>query len=220
MINSVSVINCGFLHLKERLDECVRGGAKMFHVDLMDGHYVPNLCMPIGYLAELKQEYPQILMDVHLMVTNPQDYVDRLANAGADYLSFHTDSTNFVRRTLQSIRDAGMKPGILINPSQRIDHIVPFIHCFDMVTLMAVEPGFAGQPFLPGSMERLEELAKLRKEYGCNYLINVDGGVNHEREKLCNDIGVDVIIGTIHNIFKQPEGLEAACRRFEETWGN
>lgn len=219
MINSVSVVNAGFLHLKEQLDECVAGGATMFHIDLMDGHYVPNLCCPVPYVAELKKEYPQVTMDIHLMVTNPQDYIEPLAKAGADYVSFHTDSTNFVRRTLSNIRAAGMKPGIIINPSQRIDHIVPFIKYFDMVTLMAVEPGFAGQPFLEGSMERLRELADLREKYGCSYLINVDGGVNHEREKLCKEIGVDVIIGTVHNIFRQPEGLKAACERFNRELG-
>ena len=132
---------------------------------------------------------------------------------------FHTDSTNFVRRTINEIHKAGMKAGIVINPSQRIDHIAPYAEYVDMVMLMAVEPGFAGQPLLEGSMERLQEIADLRRQYGCKFLISVDGGINHERTVLCRDMGVDVIVGTVHNIFKQPEGLREACLRFEREFG-
>ena len=219
MLNSASIINCSFLHMKEELDQLVAGGTPMFHIDLMDGHYVSNLCMPIKLIAELKQTYPQIEMDVHIMVTNPSDYVARLAEAGADYVSFHTDSTNFVRRTINEIRQAGMKPGILINPSQRIDHIAPYIEYVDMITLMTVEPGFAGQPFLEGGLERLQEIADMRKQYNCNFLINVDGGIDYEKGYRCKEIGVDVIVGTVHNIFRQPEGLKEASLRFNRELG-
>ena len=143
----------------------------------------------------------------------------RLADAGADYVSFHTDATRFVRRTINEIRAAGMKPGILINPSQRIDHIEPFIKYVDMITLMTVEPGFAGQPFLEGGMERLQEIADLRRKHGCEFLINVDGGIDYEKGRRCKEIGVDVIVGTVHNIFRQPEGLTEACRRFNRELG-
>ena len=97
--------------------------------------------------------------------------------------------------------------------------ILYYIDDLDMVTLMAVEPGFSGQPLLPGSMERLEELARLRKIHNAHFLINVDGGISRELERRCAGIGVDVIIGTIHNIFRQPEGLQKACERFEQEWG-
>ena len=219
MINSASVINVPFLEMREQLDELAAGGAKFFHIDLMDGHYVPNLCMPIKLIRELKDAYPQIVMDVHIMVTNPQDYIERLREAGADYVAFHTDSTPFVRRIINEIHRAGMKAGIVINPSQRIDHIEPYIEYVDMVMLMAVEPGFAGQALLDGSMERLGEIADLRRKHGCRFLISVDGGINHERTVLCRDMGVDVIVGTVHNIFKQPEGLREACLRFEREFG-
>lgn len=219
MINSLSVVNCNFLTLREETRDAVDGGAKFFHIDLMDGHYVPNLCMPVKLVQELKQEYPQIVMDVHLMVTDPAAYVQRLADAGAGYFSFHADSTPFVRRVLSQAHKAGMKAGVVLNPSQRLDCIEPYIQELDMVTLMAVEPGFSGQPLLPGSMERLEELAKLRAAHGAHFLINVDGGINRELERRCKEIGVDVVIGTIHNIFRQPEGLRAACERFEREMG-
>lgn len=219
MLNSASIINVSFLRMKEELDALVEGGTPMFHIDLMDGHYVPNLCMPIKLIAELSAAYPQVTMDVHIMVTNPSDYIQRLADAGTHYLSFHTDSTNFVRRTINEIRAAGMKPGIIINPSQRIDHIEPYIAYVDMVTLMTVEPGFAGQPFLEGGFERLEEIAELRRKHGCQFLINVDGGIDLEKGRRCKQIGVDVIVGTVHNIFRQPDGIAEACRRFNRELG-
>lgn len=219
MINSASIINVNFLNMKEEVDQLVAGGTTFFHIDLMDGHYVPNLCLPIKMLAELKAAYPQITMDVHLMVTNPEDYVERLREAGADYVSFHTDSTRFVRRVINQIREAGMKPGILINPSQRIDHIEPYIEYVDMVTLMAVEPGFAGQPLLEGSMERLREIADLRRKHHCSFILSVDGGIDYEKGKICKEIGVDAIVGTLHTVFKQPEGIKAACERFARELG-
>ena len=219
MINSASIINVSFLNMKEEVDQLVAGGTTFFHIDLMDGHYVPNLCLPIKMLAELKAAYPQITMDVHLMVTNPEDYVERLREAGTDYVSFHTDSTRFVRRVINQIREAGMKPGILINPSQRIDHIEPYIEYVDMVTLMAVEPGFAGQPLLEGSMERLREIADLRRKHHCSFILSVDGGIDYEKGKICKEIGVDAIVGTVHTVFKQPEGIKAACERFVRELG-
>lgn len=220
MFNTASIINVHFLNMKEELDALVEGGTRFFHIDLMDGHYVPNLCLPIKLLAELKEAYPQVNMDVHMMVTNPSDYIQRLKEAGADYVSFHTDSTPFVRRTINEIRAAGMKPGIVINPSQCIDHIRPFVEYVDMVTLMAVEPGFAGQPLLEGSMDRLREICALREQMGCRFLLSVDGGIDYEKGRECKEMGVDAIVGTVHTIFGQPDGIKAACMRFDREFGS
>ena len=216
---SASLHNCSYLHMKEELDALVAGGVDLFHIDLMDGHYVPNLCMPIDMIAEFKEAYPQVKMDLHIMVENPEDYVDRLARAGTDYLSFHTDSTRFSRRLISQIRAAGMKPGILINPSQQVEHILPLAKYVDMVTLMTVEPGFPGQSFLSDGMERLQALADLRRENGLDFLISVDGGVSTEICTQCRQIGVDVIVGTVWTIFKQPCGLEQACKNFYRDFG-
>lgn len=219
MINSASLINIPFLELKPQADEMAAGGVKWFHIDLADGHYVPNLLYPISFIRQMKDAYPQIIMDVHVMVTKPEDYVDRLKEAGADYVSFHTDSTRYVVRTINRIHELGMKAGVIINPSQRVDSILPYLSFTDMVMLMAVEPGFAGQPLLPGSMERLKEIARLRREHGSDFLISVDGGINRERAAACREMGVDVIVGTKHNIFHQPCGLRKACENFEEEFG-
>lgn len=216
---SASIFNCSYLHMKEELDALVAGGVDMFHIDLMDGHYVPNLCFPVNVIAELKMAYPQVQMDVHVMVDNPVSYIERIADTGADYMSFHTDSTNVSRRLISQIREFGMKPGIVVNPSQRVDHILPLAKYVDMVTMMTVEPGFAGQSFLSDGMERLQELVDLRKECNADFLINVDGGVSTAMCPQCKEIGVDLIIGTVWTIFKQPCGIEEACKKFYRDFG-
>lgn len=216
---SASIFNCSYLNMKEELDELVAGGVDMFHIDLMDGHYVPNLCFPVNIVAELKKAYPKVQMDVHLMVDNPAFYVKPLADAGSDYMSFHTDSTNVSRRLISQIREAGMHPGVVINPSQRVDHIMPFAKYVDMVTMMTVEPGFAGQSFLSDGMERLQELADLRRECNADFLINVDGGVSTAMCHQCKEMGVDLIIGTVWTIFRQSCGIEEACKSFYQNFG-
>lgn len=112
-----------------------------------------------------------------------------------------------------------MHPGVVINPSQRVDHIMPFAKYVDMVTMMTVEPGFAGQSFLSDGMERLQELADLRRECNADFLINVDGGVSTAMCHQCKEMGVDLIIGTVWTIFRQPCGIEEACKSFYQNFG-
>ena len=184
---------------------------------MMDGHYVPNLCFPLRFLKDLKEEYPDMVLDVHMMVTNPIEYVDIMAEAGVDYLSFHTDSTPFVLRTLDRIRANGIKPGVVINPSQPVDVIKPYIDLVDMVTLMAVEPGFSGQKFMIRTIDRVEELASLRKHSENDFLINVDGAINDAGLVPCVRRGANVIVTGVFTVFAQEDGIISACHRFDET---
>jgi ribulose-phosphate 3-epimerase len=187
------------------------------HIDLMDGHYVPNLYFPLRIISDLKNDYPQLTIDVHMMVTNPLDYIPRLAEVGADYVSFHTDSTNFIIRTLESIERYKMHGGVVVNPSQRIDSIEPYVDLLEMVTLMAVEPGFAGQRFMERTLGRLEELAAIRKRTGTEFLINVDGAINYENLTPSIRRGANVIVTGIYTIFQQEGGIIEACRKFDAT---
>jgi len=220
MINAPSLANCSVLGLGQDVDELVRAGETFFHIDLMDGHYVPNLCLPLRTIGDLKSVYPNCTAEVHLMVTNPMDYIEPLKNLGADYFAFHADATSVVLRTLTTIRAAGMKGGVVINPSQRVDVIEPYIHLLDYVILMTVEPGFAGQRFLPGSLERLSELSGLRAKHRAHFLIEIDGGVDCEVAKECQTRGADILVTGVFVTFNQPDGIMAACKRFRQHMDN
>ncbi|MBP1932152.1 ribulose-phosphate 3-epimerase [Ammoniphilus resinae] len=215
MINAPSIANCDLLNMGKQIDEMIAGNVNFLHIDLMDGHYVPNLFLPTSIVKAIKTKFPQVIADVHLMVTNPQDYVDLLKEYGADYVSFHIDSTSFSIRLLRRIRDLGMKAGIVINPSQRIEIIEPLIPYLDYVVLMTVEPGFAGQKFMNGSLQRLDELNALREKHGASFLISVDGGIDYPNSYESVKRGADILITGIYTVFNQPDGLKDACLRFE-----
>jgi len=217
IINAPSLANCSYLNMGEQVAQLVKGGADWFHVDIMDGHYVPNLCFPINLIGELKKAYPQIMVDVHIMVENPAAYVQRLADQGTDYLSFHLDSTRFSRRLLSDIKNAKMKAGVVINPSQNISELEPVIDLVDYVVLMTVEPGYAGQKFMVEALPRLARLVALRKASGNPFLISIDGGVDMANAIKCVQLGAEVYVTGIYTVFNQPVGLEEACRKFKET---
>jgi len=219
VFNSPSIANSNMLELSGDIESLIEGGAKFLHVDLMDGHYVPNLCFPLRVISDIKERYPEIVIDLHMMVADPISYVPRVSDAGADYVSFHSDSTPFVIRTVNAIRSAGMKPGIVINPSQGVDVIRPYAKLLDMVTLMAVEPGFAGQQFMPDAIGRVLEAARIRKEMSLEFLINVDGAINKESVIPCVRNGANVLVTGIFTVFRQPEGIVAACKKLERQIG-
>ena len=216
IINNPSLANCNLLQMGEDVRQLVEGGAPWFHVDLMDGHYVPNLCFPLRVVSDLKAQYPQVEIDVHLMVTNPMDYLPRLKEAGADWVSFHLDATNFSRRTLTTIRAMGMKAGIIINPSQRIDALEPILDVVDYVVLMSVEPGYAGQKFMPEAIPRLAELVELRRKHGRDFLISVDGAITKPAAVECAKLGAEVFVTGIYTVFQQELPIPEACRAFEK----
>jgi len=216
IINAPSLANCSFLNMGAQVAQLVKGGADWFHIDIMDGHYVPNLCFPLGLIGELKKAYPHIATDIHIMVDNPAAYVQRLAEQGTDYLSFHLDSTRFSRRLLTDIKNAKMKAGVVINPSQNISELEPVVDLVDYVVLMTVEPGYAGQKFMVQALPRLARLAELRKASGNPFLISIDGGVDMDNAIKCARLGAEVYVTGIYTVFNQPVGLEAACRQFKE----
>jgi ribulose-phosphate 3-epimerase len=217
IINAPSLGNCSCLDFGHEVEELVRGGVHWFHIDIMDGHYVPNLFFPVRVVDELKRKYPAIETDVHLMVTNPMDYLPLLKANQADWVSFHMDATNFSRRTLTMIHELGMKAGVVINPSQAISVVEPVIHFVDYVVLMTVEPGYAGQKFMVDSLPRVSELAALREKHGLDFLISIDGGVDYPNAIECARRGAEVYITGIFTVFRQQDSIADACRRFQRT---
>ena len=192
VINSPSLANCNTLHIREDVEELRKAGVHFLHIDLMDGNYVPNLCFPLRFLKDLRQEYPDIILDVHMMVTDPGAYVESMAEAKVDYLSFHADSTPFAIRTIDKIRAANIRPGVVINPSQPVEVVEPYADRVEMVTLMAVEPGFAGQKFMPGTVERVE--TSLPEKYRVAEGNAIFNGVIFEIDDMTNEaIGIERI---------------------------
>ena len=194
IINAPSLANCDFLNFRDQIFQLVDGGCQWFHIDIMDGHYVPNLCFPVRLVKELKQTFPAIQMDVHLMVTDPGRYVEAFQEAGADILTVHLEACEDVQAVLDKIHACGMKAGVTIKPATPVEALVPFLDQADMFLIMSVEPGFGGQVFIPESLDKIRSLRSMLKERGLNTDIEVDGGIYQNNVKEVLDAGANVIV--------------------------
>lgn len=211
---SLAVI--GMCDFGKTVQELVDAGIRMLHYDIMDGHYVPNLCLPLDGVKELKKRYPEVELDVHLMTEHPENYFETLRQSGADSISFHLDATRFSYRLLQTLHAMGIKAGIVINPSQSIYLLRPLLGHFDYVLYMTVEPGFGGQQSLPETAERLQQLLDLRNSSRSGFEIYVDAGVTRELYTMYCRMGVDVAVTGLYTIIRQPEGVRGALAALKE----
>jgi ribulose-phosphate 3-epimerase len=205
-----SILSADFSILKNEIADVEKGGADYIHVDVMDGHFVPNIT--IGPLVvQSIRPVTNLPLDVHLMVENPDRYVQAFADAGADIISVHQEACIHLHRTIQLIKQAGVKPGVVINPATSVETIKPILPELDLVLLMTVNPGFGGQSFLDMVLPKIKTIAGWRKELGLSFEIEVDGGVNPETAPLCIDAGVDVLVAG-SAVFNKENRAEAIQR--------
>ena len=188
-----SILSADFANLERDVRELEQIGIDMFHIDVMDGNFVPNISFGFPIIEAIRSKTDKIF-DCHLMIARPEEYVERFCNAGCDMVSFHIEATNHADRVIQIIKNSGKKAGIVLNPQTPIESVKYLLPKLDYVLIMTVNPGFGGQKFIPEILDKIEELAKIREEKGYTFLIQVDGGVNVETSKLCRDKGADLLV--------------------------
>ncbi|MFS0561253.1 ribulose-phosphate 3-epimerase [Terribacillus sp. 179-K 1B1 HS] len=188
-----SILSADFANLAAEIRDVEKGGADYIHVDVMDGHFVPNIT--IGPLiVEAIRPVTELPLDVHLMIEKPEQYIKAFVKAGADIITVHQETCIHLHRTITMIKELGVKAGVVLNPATPVSLIEEILPEVDMVLLMTVNPGFGGQRFIPSVLKKVEELASLRTALGIDFEIEIDGGVNADTAKLCTDAGADVLV--------------------------
>jgi ribulose-phosphate 3-epimerase len=211
---SASILNADFSCLESQIQTAAEAGVDWIHLDIMDGHFVPNISFgpPIVTMVRKMTKLP---LDTHLMISNPDNFINAFSEAGVDYISVHVENNPHIHRTLQNIQKNGKKAGIVVNPGTPIEAIYPVLHMVEFVLVMSVNPGFGGQSFLPETLEKISTLSKKIKAEKLPVRIEVDGGINEETLPLAAKAGVDIfVVGSY--IFKNPQGIAYAVQKLKE----
>ncbi len=188
-----SILSANFAKLGEEIEDVERGGADYIHIDVMDGHFVPNIT--IGPLVvESIRSITSLPLDVHLMIDNPDDYLSNFIDAGADIITVHVEACKHLHRTIHTIKQSRIKAGVALNPATPLSAIEYILEDVDLVLIMTVNPGFGGQSFISSVVPKIEQLAKLVKEKNLACEIEVDGGINPQTAKVCKDAGANVLV--------------------------
>ncbi|AGM99669.1 ribulose-phosphate 3-epimerase [Streptococcus iniae] len=188
-----SILAADYANFASELRRIEETGAEYVHIDIMDGQFVPNISFGADVVASMRK-HSKLVFDCHLMVVNPERYVDAYAQAGADIMTIHTESTVHIHGALQKIKAAGMKAGVVINPGTPVTALEPVLDLVDQVLIMTVNPGFGGQAFIPECLQKVTAIARLRKEKGLSFDIEVDGGVDDKTIASCKAAGANVFV--------------------------
>ncbi|MBJ6745713.1 ribulose-phosphate 3-epimerase [Streptococcus sp. 121] len=208
-----SILSADYANFETEMKRIEATGAQYVHIDIMDGHFVPNISFGAGVVASLRR-HSQLVFDCHLMVSNPESHLEEFARAGADIISIHVEATPHIHGALQRIRKLGMKASVVMNPGTPVSAIEHVLGLVDQVLVMTVNPGFGGQAFLPETLEKISQLAALREAKGLDFDIEVDGGIDDKTIGLAAEAGANVFVAGSY-LFNG--GLEEGMDKLRQT---
>ncbi|WP_303972537.1 ribulose-phosphate 3-epimerase [Streptococcus merionis] len=206
-----SILAADYANFETELKRIDASGSEYVHIDIMDGHFVPNISFGADVVASMRP-HSKLVFDCHLMVSNPEQYIESFARAGADIMTIHVEATPHIHGALQKIKAAGMKAGVVLNPGTPVASITHVLELVDQVLIMTVNPGFGGQAFIPEMLEKIEEMATLREQKGLAFDIEVDGGIDDQTIALTKKAGANVFVAGSY-VFKGDVAKRVATLR-------
>jgi ribulose-phosphate 3-epimerase len=212
---SASILSADFTRLGEEISACEEAGADWIHVDVMDGHFVPNITMG-PFIVEACKRVTKLPLDVHLMIEKPEQYLEAFAKAGASGLTVHVETCPHLDRTLLDIKSLGCKAGVVLNPETPVREIEPVLHLADLVLVLSVHPGFSGGKFIPETVAKVADVRKKLDALGSSAWLEVDGGINAETLPKMKDAGATAFVAA-SAIFKHPQGIMAGVKALRDV---